>query len=268
MSGFAITVRENPNNRRVYRWAEELEDRVRSIVTHMPIDMAHEYLTYLTALAPRDMGNYPDLLMVRRFKVKGIESVAGVVAPGAAHIQRLNRADVARTVLYVNPRIVGGKAVDPASVVLWEHNPWTMMTLPFEPSRMGASIVSRRVSNREVAEIERLRMSERPSVDQQLRGLGVVPVRIDPALLDRPVIRDLAFEILRREYGLGDAPHVAHWRPVSRLARGPLVKRVLKSYLRWLAVPSEQRWKRRPRDRFGNPNEVKRVQGFQKYVRA
>lgn len=266
--GFTLSVKEDPNNRRVYQLGEELEDRIKAIVQHLPVDMALEMLPYLQALAPSDMDSYPDLLTVRRFKLGVADSVAGIVAPGTAHLQKLTQADVPRTVLYVNPRMVGRRAMDPASVVLWESNPWTMATLPFEPSKRVATIVSRRVSAREVIEIERRRTAERPAIDRQLRDLGEVPARTNPVLLDRRVIRDLAFEILRREYGLGDAPHVAHWRPAVRLARGPLVSRVLKSYLRWLSTPSEQRWKRRPQVPFGNPNEVKRLQGFQKYVRA
>lgn len=265
---FELEVEGMPRNRAAWKLAGSLEERIAAIIEHFPVDLSWEMLAYLDAMAPKDMDDYPAILQVRRFKMEKLGEVAGVVAPGSAHGQKLSRADVPRTVLYVRPRVVSGRAVDPAAVVLSQYNPWTMGTLPYEPSKMEASIMSRRVRQAEVAEIERRRTLDRALVDRQVRDLGKIPVRADPVLLQRRVIRDLAFEILRREYGLGDAAHVAHWRPAVRLARGPLVKRVLKTYLRWLSVPSEQRWRRKPMGKFGNPNEVKRFAGFQKYVRA
>ncbi len=265
---FELEVEGLPRNRAVYNLAGSLEERVMAIIKHFPVDLSWEMLKYIDAMAPKDMDDYPAILAVRRFKVPGIDAVAGVVAPGRAHGHRLTKADVPRTVLYIRPRLVSGRAVDPAAVVLSEYNPWTMGTLPYEPSKLAASITSRRVRANEVAEIERRRTLDRVAVDPQLKELGKTPSRKDSVLLERRVIRDLAFEILRREYGLGDAPHVAHWRPAVRLARGTLVKRVLKTYLRWLAVPSERRWRRKPTGPYGNPKEVKRFAGFQKYVRA
>ncbi len=265
---FELDVTGFPRNRVAFALAGSLEERVKAIIKHFPVEMAWQMLAYLDAMAPKDMDDYPALLAVRRFKVPNIDSVAGVVAPGRAHGQKLTRSDVPRTVLFIRPRMVSGRAVDPAAVLLSEYNPWTMGTLPYEPSKLAATIMSRRVRANEVAEIERRRTLDRMVVDRQVRELGKIPARKDPVLLERRVIRDLAFEILRREYGLGDAPHVAHWRPAVRLARGTLVKRVLKTYLRWLAVPSEQRWRRKPMGPFGNPKEVKRFAGFQKYVRA
>jgi len=248
--------------------ASELEGRVAAIVHHFPEDLALEILPHLQRLAPQDIPQYAKLLQVRRFHLPDVDSAAGVTVAGYAFSHRLTHADAPRTVLFVRPRMVAGQVVDPASVVLWRQNPWTMGTLPYEPAKRLASIVARRVSAREAVEIERRRTVDLPSVVRELRLLGVSITRKHPVLLERRVTRDLAWEVLRREFGLGDAPHVAHWRPSIRFARTVLVKQLFKSYLRWLSVPSEHRWERPLTTKSGKVGDVRRIQGFQRYVRT
>lgn len=262
-----ITIEPARVNRSTESLVSTLVLRVQAIIRHTPEDMAFRTLAALQGMAPDDIKGYPALLRVYRFKIRG-QDAAGIMAPGYANSYRLSRADAQRTVLYVKPRSVAGVVVDPAATVLWRSNPWTMGTLPYEPNRREASILSRRVSAREAEKIEKRRLAERPAIDRELVELGKDLSRRDPVLLDRRVTRDLAFEVLRREFGLGDAPHVAHWRPAVRLARTSLPKAVLKSYLRWFTVPSEQRWKKPLKAKVGKPAEAAKVGAFQSYLRG
>jgi len=172
--------------------------------------------------------------------------------------------DIADTVLYVKPKRISGSP-DPAAVILAEHNPWTMDTLPFEPTNRQATITSRKVSKREMATIRERRQAEKPDVISKLSSIGVDSVRLHP-LLSRRVGRDIAFEVMRREFGLqGD--HSAHWRPALRKARTTIPERLLKKiFIRWLAVPSEQRWKRKIALPVDKAKNAKRYKAFQDMV--
>lgn len=260
-----ITIREAPYNRMVYRLAAQLEPRVRSIIAHFTEEMAREFMEAVQRGAPTDIAGYPDNLVLHRYLVHDWTMI-GVTVPFQSFSYKLRDVDAKRTVIYVQPKTVAGKAVDPAAVLLWENNPWTMETLPYEPGRKEAKLISRRVSKREAKVIEQRRNASASMIDSELRKLGKKPHRAHPVLLERRVIRDLAFEILRREYGLGDAAHVSHWRPALRRAKQTLPKQVLKGYIRWLAVPSETRWKKALTTKRGRTAEMKQIQRFQRYV--
>lgn len=262
-----FTFSERTHNQRVYRLASELEKRVSAIESRYPYRFAEHLLPVLLDLAPKDIPGYREHLRVTRYRIPGLAGVAAIGLPAYARHQQLQKKDAPRTVLYVQPKVSGKKAVDPGSVVLWRNNPWTMETLPYEPSGRVATIVSRRVSEKAVKKIEAIRALKRDEVDRELRDLGITITRKFPVLLERRVIRDLAYEVLRREFGLGDAPHVAHWRPALRYAKTILAKRTLKEYLRWLTVPSEQRWRRPFPSKPGRLSDLRRVQGFQAYIR-
>jgi hypothetical protein len=267
MSGFALTITQKRQNFRIYKMMEEEPRRVQSIIDHYSMSVAKAALPVLQGMAPRDIPRYADLLQAVRFKLGNIQA-AGIMVPGYARHARLTERDAQRTVLFIKPKMKGGAAMDPASVVLWRSNPWTMETLPFEPSKRVATIISRRVRAKETYAVEQARTAQRAQIDRELRTLGVTIQRKHPVLLERRVERDLAWEILRREFGIGDSPHVAHWRPAMRYAKTTLAKQVLKGYLRWLTVPSEKRWRKPLQGKPGKVSDVRRALAFQSHIRA
>ena len=267
MTGFVMSLTQKRNNFRIYKMMEEEPSRVQSIIDHYSQAIAKEALPFLQDAAPQDIPGYADLLQVVRFKMGDMQA-AGIMVPGYARYQRLTERDAQRTVLIVKPKMSRGIAMDPASGLLAESNPWTMETLPFEPSRRVAQIVSRRVSAREAYAIERERLKQRPEIERELRRLGVSVQRKHPVLLEQRVVRDLAWEVMRREFGVGDDPHRAHWRPTIRYTKQVLAKQVLKRYLRWLTVPSESRWRRPLIGKPGKISDVRRVIAFQTRIRT
>ena len=260
-------IKQSPQNRRIFRMViKELTPRVEAIISHMPEEVAKQVLADVEAGAPDGIAGYPGMLQLRRLTLPGIDSTVGIIVPGYAHSQRLRSVDVKRTVLYVRPRIIRGEA-NPAAVVLARKNPWTMETLPYEPHRSEASILSRRVTETEARKIEVMRRSERPGVDRELRELGVRPMRVHPVLIQRRVSRDIAFEVLRYEFGVNVRAQ-SHWRPAIRAARSRFVTQSMKRMIRWLATPSERRWKRSVLAKPGKASEAKRIQVFQRHVSA
>lgn len=260
-----FTIEAMPKNKDVLRLMEQWDDRIAAVVQAMPQMVAQRFLTLLSSKAPTDIKGYPDMLSVK--SIAGVKDweIAGVIPPGWAFSQRLRSVDVARTVLYVRPRTAGGEVVSEAAVVLSRHNPWTMDTIPYEPNRREASILSRRITEREVQPIESARRRELDGVKAELRDLGVQMRPKGKVLLSRRVSRDIAFEILRREFGYPPMTGVAHWRPaIHMLPR--ISEKVFRELFGWFANPGDSRYTGVGDLQVEKPSVIKRVQKFQDLV--
>jgi hypothetical protein len=119
-----------------------------------------------------------------------------------------------RMVLYVMPTKFGERVqwVMSMSGVIW-----TPDTLPAEPPRKMASIVARRVSQREFDWAAAESAAKRPAMVDMLNALKI-PVLVSKAEIRRRVELDMGFEVLRAEFGLGGVPGQAHWRPAIKKA--------------------------------------------------
>jgi hypothetical protein len=260
-------VKQDAYNKKVEKLVEELPLRVQSIIDHFPEMIAELAYQQLLKTGPKGIQRYPKMLRVRQIEVKGVDAAAAIIVPGYEHSHRLRTADVKDTVLYVKPREYRDRPLDPGAVILSRRNPWTMTTLPYEPQRQEASIKSKKVSAREARKIEARRKKDLPQVKAELKEAGVVAKRPHPTLVRRRVTRDIAFEVLRKEFGI-NTKHQAHWRPAIRAARRKYVKKVLKKLVRWLTVPSERRWETEVMTQKEKASTVRRVQGFQDHIAA
>jgi len=260
-----FTITAFPKNKEVLRLMDEWEERIAAIVQVMPQLVARRFLDQLSSKAPSSIKGYPDMLEVKT--VPGIKGwdVTGVIPPGWVFSQRLRSVDVSRTVLYVRPRTTGKEVVSEAAVVLSRHNPWTMDTLPYEPSRREASILSRTVTELEAQPIESARRRELDAVRAEIRDLGVQMRPKGKVLLSRRASRDLAFEILRTEFGYPPVTGVAHWRPAIH-ALPKTSEHVFKQLFGWFANPGDSRYTGVSNLQVEKPSIVKRVQKFQDLV--
>jgi hypothetical protein len=260
-------LKQDAYNKKIYDLVKELPLRVEAIISHFPDEIAELVYTELRKNAPKGIQNYPKMLKLRKIDVPGVDSTVGIVVPGYEHSYRLRMSDVKDTVLYVKPKEYKGRPMDPGAMVLARRNPWTMATLPYEPHRRDASIRSRKVSMREVNKIGAQRKADLPQVKNELKEAGVEMKRLHGALIQRRVTRDIAFEVLRKEFGI-NTKHQAHWRPAIRAARRRYVTKVLKKLVRWLTVPSERRWKTEVVTQQEKASTVRRIKGFQDHIAA
>jgi len=262
-----FSFKQDAYNKKVYQLVDELPLRVEAIITHFPDMIAELVYEELLKTAPRDIRNYPEMLELRQMNVPGMDSTVGIIVPGYEHSQRLRTTDVQDTVLYVKPRQYKDRQLDPGAVILAKRNPWTMTTLPYEPQSQEASIKSRKVSVREAREIESKRKADLQQGKTELKEAGVEVKRAHPTLIRRRVSRDIAFEVLRKEFGI-NTRHRAHWRPAIRSAKRRYVKIVMRKLVRWLTVPSERRWKTEVVTPQEKTSTVRRIQRFQDYIAA
>jgi hypothetical protein len=133
--------------------------------------------------------------------------------------RRVRQEDVPRTVLYVRPRTSLARKSQKIEI-LAKFSPWTIQTLPFTPKKSEATVITRRVTPREVERVEKARKKDRIKWQKELSRHGVrVPMR-DRKLQARTSvvegIPDVAFEALRLEFGLGQVNARPHWRPALK----------------------------------------------------
>ena len=238
-----ITITEMKSNKDVYRLLDEWEERTQAVVVALPRMVAEDVLAEVKANAPKDIQGYPDILQIMSIPKAKDWAIFGILPEGSAGSQRLEAVDVQRTVLYVRPKLVRGVA-SPAAVVLERQNPWTMDTLPYEPKIREASLISRRVTEHEVAVIEKQRTKDRPAVERELQGLGVELRSKAKVLLSRRVTRDLGWEVLRHEFGVPPVRGKAHWRPAVEKWKQFAERRLKKDLLPWVADPENSDWRR------------------------
>jgi len=260
-----LTVTPLKENKRTLKLVNELPERVVAIIKTFPQEVAKETLERVKEGAPKGIEGYPDGLRVMSLPKENDWEIAGIFAPQKM-LHKLRASDVKRTVLYVIPKIRGGEAVEPATVVLERENPWTMDTIPYEPKRREAEVVSRFVSEREAKAIERDRRKNLESVETELRALGVTVRTKQKVSISRKVSRDVAFEVLRYEFGIPPNPGRAHWRPALRMVIGTDLKHIFKRFEGWVAVPSDRGYKTANDLPFEKASSAKRVRRFQELV--
>lgn len=203
-----MKIRIQAKTSRARRKIKKILKAIPALVHEVPRLVAEDYLEDMAGKAPRDIEGYPEMLGV--FRVAGEDAV--VVMPDPQSIYgKVGPKNAGMTLLYVVPKRRDGAPVSEAADLLAEHNPWTLSTLPYRPTGKEAEVVSRRVRSIEVAaEDERLKEFV-DDVREQLVGMGVTLESIDSLSTKR----DVAFEILRAEFGIYRTGR-AHWRPAMK----------------------------------------------------
>ena len=266
-----LEIRIDPKayNKRVELLVSELDERCAAIIDWLPFMVAGSTLTDIKGGAPGDIAGYPKMLKLRDVPVKGVDRTVAIMVPGYAHSQRLRASDSPVTLLFIKAvkrfnEETGKREAIGAAKLLAQHSPWTMSTLPVELPRKWGTMRAVRATAREVEKIEEMRREDLPEVTRTLIEHGMT-IRKGTEKISRRVTRDLAFEVLRREFGI-EAKHRAHWRPAIRAAQREHVDEALKKLLRWFVVPGERRWKKNLVIKKERASVAKRVKRFQSVV--
>ena len=197
------------DSKRAEKDLAKIRDALPVMMKESTYRIAKQFLDEVKAGAPRDIAGYPDMLEL--FEIKGDEA-AFVVMPDPQTIERrLGPKDAGITLIFIHPIQKNGQIVSEAAGLLYEHNPWTMSTLPYAPKPKDATTIYRKVRNLDVIRRETELQSEAYPVRKKLAALGVKLETVEKL----KARRDIAFEVLRAEYGIYRAG-VAHWRPALR----------------------------------------------------
>jgi len=270
MGRLTMTVSADKKNADWMRMFGEWEKRIAGVTQEFPRRVAEDVLAIIMSRAPQGrIDDYPQMLSLKQLPDKDGWKIIGILPPAWAFSQRLKTSDMKRTVLDIFPKVRAGVAVSEAAVILSRKNPWTMDTLPYEASKQEAAIRSRRVTEREVRKIEERRKRDRKGVEIELKdaGFGGQLRPEGKVLLSRKVSRDIAFEVMKVEFGNGvDGQPVAHWRPALGQVTSVLARKHFKDLIDWLADPDERRYLRPDEPPLERGSAMKMVQDFQDRV--
>ena len=257
-------------NKKVERLHKEWPERIKAIVKEMAFESSEDMLANVKSLAPTGIHRYPDMLDIVDYGNIDDFEVFGVVPPEFTFRQLVVSMDIQRTALYIIPKVSKGLPVSDAAAFLAEYNPWTMMTLPWEPLTKEADIISRKVSLKEIKSVEYERNKYIREIKTELKNLGVSSFRENMKILRREkLIKDLAFEILRREFGVEGEIGVAHWRPAARKAATIDADKNFKKLWKWFAMPDNSEWRHTGRAKKTSGKIVtvqKKIKRFQELV--
>jgi len=208
-------IKPERKNRLSQRFTGELVAREKSAMKLLPRKAASVTLQAVRNGIPpeKEWDVYRDSLGIYELAGTGKIYEVGVVSKPKE--TQLKVIDTYSTVLYIQPR-GRGTEISEAALLLQRYEPWSLSTLPYEPSPKEAEVIARRVSPREVKAVEIKLRSLLGPIERELARLGVRLRKLPKTVLNRKVKMDLAYMALRLELGLAGFPHVPHWRPVLR----------------------------------------------------
>jgi hypothetical protein len=194
----------------------EWKDRGKSLRRHIAYTVAYNAQQEMMERIPKgeDWAAYRSSLQL--VEVAGLGDADSFALRANPRSRTVRSVDAPDTLLYIRsrPRL---RRASLRVQILEKYNPWTLQTLPFTPDRSEAKIISRKVTPREVQQVQRRRIRDQIKWRRELIAAGVrVPV-VRPEKRKMPkTTPDVAHEAFRLEFGIGRKPE-PHWRPTMQL---------------------------------------------------
>lgn len=249
---FSFIVKPDRRGKKIDRLLPQWEERTERFHRYLPYLAAKYVLGELLELIPKTEEWAPYRASLEIAKVSGTpRDIVAFALRSNVRDRRVRQVDAPKTVLYIRSKN-RLRRVKPEIEILEKYSPWTLQTLPFMPKRGDALVITRRVSKREVTEIEKKRTKDRPKWRRELDQSGHREVKKDNKLKlpkKAQMIPDVAFEALRLEFGLGGVKGKPHWRPSIRRLKTTGFKSILRRdrHLKQAFTdPNYRGWKRWP----------------------
>lgn len=252
----------------VKKFAKELIKRARAVKKFVTHRVAMSALEDIKGSAPTDI-EYAKYLEVLR--VTGAQNIGYVIAY-LGKGEELDEKDPATTVYYFKPMKRKMNKMAGVANVLKKYGPFAKDMLPIDIDSKNMIVIYRDVSTREV---EKIRIRNRNEAKGLRLDLAKVGAKMKPESTDESkgrefeVFSDLAFKVLRREYGI-EAKSTPHWRPaIRRVMSGQGMMEIMKSPMVYksLTDPTYPGWKRM--GMIGStiaPGELKALNDFQEMI--
>lgn len=183
------------------------------------LELAGIMVEAVQRLAPKEVGGVKEYAKKLQIAfVKGDEGdTVAIILPEVK--RELTEEDNEDTVVYIETKDYSPKSVK----VLQSYQPWPVALLPFQPSGRGVRVISRQVSRSEIARLSARILSKRASIESALKRVGVRGAKVEEGkrAAGTEVADDLAFSVLRREFGIADKSE-PHWRPAIKAVQSQL----------------------------------------------
>jgi len=207
-----IKVKPFPANKQFSKFITELEVRMQEAADNFAYGSAAYVFDDILARLPSD----GDTGLYRKsLKLVRVDDVGYAIKVDP--VRKLYRKlETGKEVVYVRPKTSQHLSKFPGLDVLVRYGPWPVDLLPYIPPTRQAALISRRVRVEELEELRRKLEELRPQWVRALKDAGIrltAEVEVPPR---KQVWVDVAFNVLRLEFGLGDGQALPHWRPALR----------------------------------------------------
>jgi hypothetical protein len=230
--GFQVSIKENRSSKNLSKVMNQWPARSAHLQKLLPYLAAEYVLEKINDNLPKgsDYDAYRSSLEV--VQVVGLpRGMGGYAIRVNKRARKVREVDVPLTIVYVraNRKL---RRIPKAIKILEKYSPWTVQTLPFQPKRSEALVISRRVSRREVEKVGKARLKDRPAWRKALDKTGRREISKDKQLnIPKKVnaLPDVAFEAIRLEFGAGGMKAQPHWKPALRELVSTGMKHMLRS---------------------------------------
>jgi len=221
--------------RQLQRFTDGLSRRIVEGRVFFIVELASFMRDQVMALAPEIKVGDEEIAYAHDLKIAMIDGVDDADAVAIYHkgyTKKLEVEDLQNMILFIRPH-----ASSPPWVhVLAIYGPWPGYLLPVNLGQKDARIISRTVRQDELAALERRIFEAKDQITSELlaaKSPGVSWGKNERAA-GLKVHEDLAFDVLRAEFGYGEKAGKTAWRPAIR-ATVNRVPFVLNKYLEYMA---------------------------------
>lgn len=174
---------------------------------------------------------------LRLSMIEGLEDADAVCLWHKGLTVLLDEGDLPNTVLYIKPKLGSPPWVHTLTI----YGPWPASLLPVDITGVNALVVARTVRPDEIAELERRIIGRKAAIEGELARNGQTSAKIQRTrhAMNVAVHEDLAWHVLRVEFGYAEQPMLAHWRPAIR-AMMECVDDVLEKYLDYIMTANNR----------------------------
>jgi len=229
---------------------KEYQERLKAITQQQVYKAAEYVLNSVQGKIPStdEYKDYRESLQVA--EVTGDKQATTYAVVGKSKKKRLKTMDPSKTLIYVKPKYRLAKT-SPAIRILSQYSPWTVETIPFYPSPKEATLITRKVREKEVDKIaKRLKRTAKSTWKRQLAKVGVKLPKKPEVKIPKgtKAVPDMVFQALRLELGLGGVKAKPHWRPALHKLMSEELTRIGNSdaFLKAATIPTYQAWKNWP----------------------
>lgn len=212
-------IKRNFNVKKMTKFGEDLLDRGEAFKRHVTHGVAKSALNEIMSkfIPDKETGNYVDELDIRWVKIP--EPAYAILHSGRIPVKKVSDLDAETTVLYIKPVTTRASTKTQHIYSLLESwSPFTVYTWPPVLPKDRAFVVFRTVRKDEVDRVKKKNIEDMDNILLELNRSGVRLKKENFVVQDIEAVSDLSFQIIRKEFGIGQKKYDV-WRRALKRAK-------------------------------------------------
>ncbi len=220
---------DNKQLQTLQKFLKEMPKRVKAAANMLTYESAQYLLEHVKQHAPKEIYGIEDYIKQLTLKRVVDELPAYIVTLDGMQDGTLQEHEVDNTVLsFTSGKTQEGK-------VLVKYSPWPSRSVPYEPQEDVKAHI-KKVSPIEIEKLEKKLFDNWDNIKRDLSGTDIELTDRPIGYVGKQVIRDVVFQVMRIEHGIGDISK-PHWKPAVEEMKKAM-PRLMKTIERTLTDPS------------------------------